>query len=146
MFPPGFVCFLILFLKMPDGTSVMSREFEASEVGEDVVKFGRSTGQTLGKVNPTESYIHFQGTSYEHSSQEMVIVGSAENFSERGDSGSFVISETLNELIGILWGGLTSREATFVTSMEAIRKDIVEITGYETRLLGSDLRDSYGGS
>lgn len=50
MFPPRFVCFLIFFPKMPDGTSVMSREFEASEVGEDVVKLGRSTGQTLGRV------------------------------------------------------------------------------------------------
>ncbi len=146
MFLPRFVCFLIFFPKMPDGTSVMSRKFEASEVGEDVVKLGRSTGQTLGKVNPTESYIHFQGTSYEQFSQEMVIVGTAENFSERGDSGSFVISKMLNQLIGILWGGLTSRKATFVTCMEAVRKDIVEITGYETRLLGSDLRDSYGGS
>ena len=137
MFPPRFVCFLILFPKMPDGTSVMSREFEASEVGEDVVKLGRSTGQTLGRVNPTESYIHFLGTSYEQFSQEMVIVGTVENFSETGDSGSFVVSRMLKELIGILWGGLTSREATFVTPMEAVRQDIVDITGYKARLLGS---------
>lgn len=115
----------------------MSREFEASEVGEDVVKLGRSTGQTLGRVNPTESYIHFPGTSYGQFSQEMVIVGTVENFSERGDSGSFVVSRMLKELIGILWGGLTSREATFVTPMEAIRQDIVEITGYKAGLLGS---------
>lgn len=67
----------------------------------------------------------------------MVIIGTVENFSETGDSGSFVVSRMLKELIGILWGGLTSREATFVTPMEAVRQDIVEITGYKSRLLCS---------
>lgn len=121
---------------MPNGAQVVSRELEAFEVGEEVVKLGRSTGETLGRVNPAESYVHFPDTSYEQFSRELVVAGTARRFSETGDSGSFVISPLSKELIGIVWGGLTTREATFVTPIESVKQDILEITGCKARLLG----------
>ena len=56
-------------------------------------------------------------------------MGTEENSSEKGGSGSFVVSTLLKELVGVLLGGLTSREATFVTPIEAVKEDIFEITG-----------------
>ena len=66
---------------------------------------------------------------------KLVVVGTARCFSETGDSGSFVISQLLKELIGIAWGSLNTREAAFVTPIESVKQDVLEITGHKARLL-----------
>jgi hypothetical protein len=127
------------FSKTSDGTIVTSQEAgEAGKalLGKQVIKLGRTTGETRGIINPADSYIHFPGTSYEQFSKEMVVVGTDNTFSAEGDSGSFVVLGRTGELVGILWGGLTTREATFVTPMDAITTDIQKLTGFETRLVG----------
>ncbi len=131
-----------VFSKTSDGTIVISEEAqEAGEagkalLGKQVIKLGRTTGETRGIINPTESYIHFPGTSYDQFSRETVVIGKDNTFSVEGDSGSFVVLGQTGELVGILWGALTTREATFVTPMNAITTDIRKLTGFETRLVG----------
>ena len=61
----------------------------------------------------------------------------ASGFSEAGDSGAWVIDEGSGELIGMLWGGLTSREGAFVTPIKVIMEDIASSLGYKVQLLGS---------
>lgn len=64
---------------MPNGALVVSREFEAFEVEEEVVKLGQSTGETSGRVNPIESCVHFPGTPCKQFSRKLVVVGTAED-------------------------------------------------------------------
>lgn len=44
-------------------------------------------------------------------------------FSDRGDSGAWVLSRN-RDLIGMLWGGFTSRDGGFMTPIKAITDDI----------------------
>ena len=102
--------------------------------GSRVRKFGRTTGCTEGYINPVDSFVRFKGTALDMVSQEKMICGTAgKAFTSAGDSGAWVI-DRLGGLIGMVWGGFTSHEGTFLTPMNLITEDITEQTGYSVRL------------
>lgn len=103
-------------------------------VGRIVEKVGRTTGSTLGIINLPESYLNHAGTPHEQWTMEQVVVGMEDVFSAYGDSGALVIDRRMGVAMGMIWGGVTSREATFVTPIKDIIDDIFLITGLSASL------------
>lgn len=123
--------------KLPNSSELVRGPSRELKVGERVQKYGKTTGQTLGIVNPSESYIRFDDARQRITSKEIVVVGIDKNFSESGDSGSFVLT-IQEELMGIVWGRFKHREGSFVTPIKAIAEDIYGMTGYRVRLAEDD--------
>ena len=102
--------------------------------GGKVRKFGRTTDITEGYINPVDSFIRFKGTAFEMVSKEKMIYGIAgKPFTLAGDSGAWVV-DVFGGLIGMVWGGFTSHEGSFLTPISLITEDITKQTGYSVRL------------
>ena len=73
-------------------------------LGQSVVKHGRTTGLTFGSVVDTsfDGNVHYDGAVayFEH---QIVVVGDAGPFSERGDSGSLVRDTSGSHPVGLLF-------------------------------------------
>ena len=109
---------------------------EALESGEQFIKYGRSTGKTKGVISPCMSFVRFPDTDYALASTEMVVMSrGSSSFSEAGDTGAWVLEDESADLVGMLWGGLTSREGTFVTPIKVILDDIASSLGCTVELL-----------
>ena len=123
--------------KIPESSSTVTSSVEVTELDSKISKHGRTTELTQGRVNPAESYVRFEGTQFETISMETLVVSSSRMvpFSAEGDSGSWVL-DNAGSLVGMLWGGFTSREGTFVTPITAITENIARQTGYSVRLPG----------
>ncbi|KUJ23056.1 uncharacterized protein LY89DRAFT_165778 [Mollisia scopiformis] len=95
---------------------------------ELVIKYGRTTGWTLGKVNGCDSY-HFDWQADTVTSRSLSIVGLNNiPFSRAGDSGSMILNRK-GEAVALLFAGnLLSKESVnglaFAVSMEATIADI----------------------
>lgn len=113
---------------------------EASESIGQFVKYGRSTGKTRGVLSPCMSFVRFPDSGYALSSTEMVIMSTgSSSFSEAGDSGAWVFEDGSAELVGMIWGGLTTREGSFVTPIKVILDDIASSLGCQVKLLGASM-------
>ena len=118
------------FLQLPDSTYSVRYLTDKLELYDTLRKLGHSTERTGGRINSVESYIRFKVTSFETSSIEAVVLASGlDTFIRAGNSGAWVVDGT-GPLFGMLWGGLTGREGTFVTPINAISDDITQQTGY----------------
>ncbi|MCJ1408691.1 hypothetical protein MMC19_002766 [Ptychographa xylographoides] len=113
--------------------------------GGKVRKFGRTTDITEGYINPVDSFIRFKGTAFEMVSKEKMIYGIAgKPFTLAGDSGAWVV-DVFGGLIGMVWGGFTSHEGSFLTPISLITEDITKQTGSSLFLpLPSDRQDFTG--
>lgn len=112
----------------------------ALEMGNRVVKNGRSTGCTEGSVSMT--YAHTKTAERSPPTREFsVLSGSQGNFSESGESGAPVIDEG-NRVVGMLLGSLRgepvlvegheqvdSLHVSFVTPIEFIIRRIESVMG-----------------
>jgi hypothetical protein len=68
-------------------------------------------------------------TTFEHSVVSDWFIGGepAENFSQKGDSGSFIYSIGDYRVVGMLWGG--SDRVTYFTHIGDLVADIKQVTG-----------------
>ena len=75
-------------------------------VGQSVVKHGRTTGLTFGSVVDTsfDGNVHYNG-AVAYFEDQIIVVGNAGPFSERGDSGSLVLDTSGPHPVGLLFAG-----------------------------------------
>lgn len=117
----------------PGGVSLSYKMTEDSMVtnmdrirpGSWVAKTGRTTGVTSGIVNQMRRFIHWEQHG-DFCSEEVEVLGLAEDFADRGDSGSFVMNVS-GELVGLLIGkdcGATEWGAGFVTPIQDLQEDV----------------------
>ena len=101
-----------------------------------LIKCGRTTGWTEGLINSIDQY-HFDDCanpnldgSYPRavSQNPLVLSRSRSPFAEKGDSGAFVLNE-LGKLVGIVIGGSTTGDHSFMTLIDDIFEDIIHLTG-----------------
>ena len=123
----------------PDETIISTIAEPTIGYSTPLFKHGRSTATTSGRRNASDSYVRFENTEQALKSTEMIVVSDnlALGFTEPGDYGAWVIDDVGN-LIGMAWGGFTSREGTFVTPIEALADDILGKTGLRMRLPGGE--------
>jgi hypothetical protein len=97
------------------------------------IKFGRTTGYTTGVFNAIKSHCMLPHSDGE--SVEWCFLGNKCDFSRKGDSGSFVLSEH-GELGGIVIGGSTANytDLTYVTPISEVFQDIEQRLGYAVHL------------
>ena len=97
------------------------------------MKFGRTTGYTTGVFNSIKSHCVLPNNDGE--SKEWCFLGDNRDFSSKGDSGSFVLSE-LGELGGVVIGGTTANysDLTYVTPIHEVFQDIEQRLGYTVHL------------
>ncbi|KAI9784465.1 MAG: hypothetical protein M1839_002121 [Geoglossum umbratile] len=96
-----------------------------------VWKRGRTTGFTRGMVSQLKTDVFQDGITSGQASTEWVIVdegGKRNLFSEKGDSGSMVISPN-GELVGLLIGGCEALGFTYMTPYATLVEDIERETG-----------------
>ena len=102
------------------------------ELGQQVMKVGRTTNVTYGYVSHIDSECKFPGNPT--TSTEFAITGlKGTQFSDKGDSGAFVLNE-FGQLVGMIIGGGVLGE-TFVMPIQEVTADIMETTGYSVHLL-----------
>ncbi|PGH00906.1 hypothetical protein AJ79_08061 [Helicocarpus griseus UAMH5409] len=106
------------------------REIASFTMGDVVVKRGRSTGATWGRVNRLQRNINWDELGIQ--SDEWEIVADRFEFASPGDSGSIVTNVRL-ELIGLVFavdqpcgGGL---RAAFFTPFNSIQEDVRRLSG-----------------
>jgi hypothetical protein len=102
-----------------DGT-VMSEDMVQPALFMNVHKIGGRTGHTFGQINtvnakPQQPIGYNHGTAY--FSGMMFIVGQGMLFSDRGDSGSLILTVGTNQPVGLLVGGGSS--GTFACPLAA---------------------------
>lgn len=103
-------------------------------IDQTVVKIGRATGVTVGIVNSVRTDVQLPGSP--HQTREFVVIGMrGRPFADEGDSGAFVILPD-GALVGMVVGGDTKCNLTFVTPIQAIFNDIQTRTGWEVLLQG----------
>jgi hypothetical protein len=95
------------------------------EIRLRVLKRGRSTGWTAGRLNEFKSAVKHQDSPV---TWELVVVNLRHNhlFSKPGDSGSLVF-DRFGDVVGLLHGNLDSE--TLLTPIEAVFADIKACTG-----------------
>lgn len=122
----------------PGGVSLSYKLTEDSYVknmdrirpGSWVAKTGRTTGVTSGTVNLMRRFVHWEQHG-DFCSEEVEVLGLAEDFADGGDSGSFVMNVS-GELVGLLIGkesGATGWNSGFVTPIQDIQQDVKQQTG-----------------
>jgi len=99
--------------------------------GSSVIKCGRTTATTYGKVN----CIYLQRWISGAETTEIAVVGLAESgvFANRGDSGSALLLEQEGSLwaAGMVMGKNRQNEFVIVTPLQAIIRDLKETTGVQ---------------
>jgi len=109
-------------------------EMQELELGQQVMKVGRTTNVTYGYVSHIESECKLPGNPT--TSTEFAITGlKGTLFSDKGDSGAFVLNE-FGQLVGMIVGGGILGE-TFVTPIQEVTADIMEMTGYSVHMLNA---------
>ena len=104
------------------------------ELGQLVMKVGRTTNITYGYVSLINHECKFPGNT--NTSTEFAITGlKGTQFSDKGDSGAFVLNE-FGHLVGIIMGGGKLNES-FVTPIQEVTADIMESMGYSVHLLNA---------
>lgn len=93
--------------------------------GSWVVKNGKSTGVTSGKVNRLTRLVQWEN---QQESEEVDVVGLTKNFAQAGDSGSFVVDEDGN-LVGLLIATDLITSCGLVTPMKELLADVKAMTG-----------------
>lgn len=79
--------------------------------------------QLSHKPDPQDPQKRITVETWEHAAES-----SAGNFSEPGDSGSWVFTRE-GMVVGMVWGGSANSEVSYVTPIEAILDDIKQVTG-----------------
>ncbi|KAL0265427.1 hypothetical protein SLS55_001394 [Diplodia seriata] len=118
--------------------------WSVAKIGSDcnVMKCGRSTGWTTGKLSTTETWIQLGEkepwkSSYGSVVSALMVHNDAEvktkmgqtTFSEGGDSGSWVFDTETGAWIGVLLGGPLYEEYAYITPVDIILRDVEEVTG-----------------
>ena len=101
-----------------------------------VFKMGRTTHWTMGYMSPVQvftfddkDYANDDGTPYERVSHDYCVIGHmGADFSESGDSGSFVFDDS-GRLVGLLFGGDLKGGVTRILVVEDLFDDIKHMTG-----------------
>ena len=103
-------------------------------------KSGRSTYLTAGRYQELASvtiarvYDPTSGHMVEKVTEERAIAGIGSDFSEPGDSGSFVFTAS-GRVVGVVTAGDERKGVTFMTPIEDVLRDIKSVTGaVEVRL------------
>ena len=100
-------------------------------IDNQVWKKGQTTDVTLGTVNGIREVVMWEGEGVSLKSQEWVIMGNQyQRFSEKGDSGSFIIDRG-GHLIGLLHCGHLTLDLTYFTQYHVLVDDIKNTTGWE---------------
>lgn len=88
------------------GLGKLGRQVVLPKLGMEVVKTGRTTGATLGKIVGlnASSVVGYGGGSARYVGQ-IVIESPSGLFSDAGDSGSFILEKGTNNLVGLLFAG-----------------------------------------
>lgn len=112
---------------------------------ESLFKAGRTTHYTQGVYSGLESaHVAYgfdgQGRLVTKATTEHAVTGiDGKNFSDRGDSGSFVLNN-LGHVVELLFGGSNIKNVSYFTHAADLVTHIKEMTGAKgVRLLGSDL-------
>ena len=101
-------------------------------IGDIVIKFGKSTGTTVGVVNGIKSDVKVPDSPV--LTREYTVVGlHGRMFADRGDSGAFVVKAD-GVLVGMVIAGSLDSNLTYVTPIEAVFEDIAAQTGWEVLL------------
>jgi len=98
-----------------------------AEIGEEVVKSGRSSGVTQGRVASTDASCKIAGTRYTF--RDLLLVEGEEPLCLPGDSGSAVLHN--HELVGFLFAGPTEAPHDYYLACKA--------TNVEKALLGEEV-------
>lgn len=93
--------------------------------GEAVLKVGRTTGCTYGRVNGIRNAAILD-TAETPTSEYVVLGNDGVSFSEPGDSGAWVIN-TKGEVVGVVTGG--NNGVSYIKPIKTILKDISKETG-----------------
>lgn len=101
-------------------------------IGQTVVKFGKSTGITVGVVSGIKTDSRLPDSPAETCEYTVVGIG-GRKFANRGDSGAFVVQAD-GALVGMILGGCPDSKVTFVTPIDAVFEDIKAQTGWEVLL------------
>jgi hypothetical protein len=93
-----------------------------------VIKYGRTTGWTLGEVNGCEA-VHFRWLPEQRTSRSIAIVGyDGGQFSDFGDSGSMILNSK-GEAAALLFAGKfgvqeSANGVTFAADIQVTMEDI----------------------
>ncbi len=101
-------------------------------IGQIVVKFGRSTGTTVGVVSGIKTDACIPGSPAQTSEYTVVGMG-GRTFANEGDSGAWVVQAD-GTLVGMVLAACLDSGVTYVTPIEAVFKDIKAQTGREVLL------------
>ncbi|MCD6415570.1 MAG: hypothetical protein J7M08_02590 [Planctomycetes bacterium] len=77
----------------------------AAEVGQKVMKYGRSTGMTYGNVTGVNAIVKVDYTSGVALFVDQIIVESKKPFIQAGDSGSLMVTDSDKSPVGLLFAG-----------------------------------------
>lgn len=111
------------------GVGKLAGTADEVEVGEELAKFGRTTGTTRGKVTAIEMdnvRVRYSHGVYSFDSQIEVEGAGDKSFSAGGDSGSGVVNSD-NKLVGLLFaggsqGGSNGKGLTYLNYMSNVLK------------------------
>ncbi|MFT7632737.1 MAG: hypothetical protein ACI87E_003791 [Mariniblastus sp.] len=101
------------FASPDDAYGAPSSTTANATIGMAVQKFGRTTGHTNGEVDSINATVNVQYDSGEATfTGQVIIVGTGRGqnraFSDSGDSGSLIVTQTGNFPVGLLFAGNTS--------------------------------------
>ena len=114
-------------------TDSVIRQFDNMSKGLWVVKQGRTTETTFGRVNKMSRTVKWSlpNQQFFRQSQEVEVHGIGDAFAYRGDSGSFVCDEN-GALVGLLFAmdlGKGAYGCGYVTPIREIQADVKATTG-----------------
>ncbi|KAI9773303.1 MAG: hypothetical protein M1839_002163 [Geoglossum umbratile] len=99
-------------------------------------KTGRTTGTTFGSFSHIKSHVQLPDNPGYTDEAVVMSLQPGKFFSEKGDSGAFLLSPE-GELVGLVVGGCEPERQTYVTPIEEVISSIREITGCNVSLLAA---------
>jgi hypothetical protein len=92
----------VLYIGAPQGTT-------AAAMDMPVHKFGRTTGYTVGQISSVDTDVTVQyGIGNITFTEQIIVVGTGQPFSNEGDSGSLILERGTNQAVALLFAGSTS--------------------------------------
>lgn len=82
---------------------------KSAQIDMIVHKFGRTTNYTVGQVSSIDTDVQVQYETGTYSfTEQIIIVGTGQPFSDAGDSGSLILERASNAAVGLLFAGSSS--------------------------------------
>lgn len=112
----------------------ISRQAASMELGQMLIKAGRTSGLTRGVVHELRGSFRFNDVPDQtFRAYEVMPVGGKHNWAEPGDSGALAFDRA-GSWVGLVFGGHVDRGSGYVIPSDVVIRDIESRTGRELRL------------